>query len=626
MRSFAKSLVDGAKLVWMVVVACVQALGVLWSYSRGLFAATCATLLVTSVAPFALSMFFGRKLDALGDGSNAFFLSMIILAAWALLQITEQVEAQVARQVEEFFREHYIARLLNLKISLGLRPFDKDDAGLHRDMQLADAGEYWGPRLLQFMVFMISGGARSVVGLTFLVTSWPLQTILPLLVIIPLLAIRLRFAVLIATTERALADNQGRITHFRGKFTKEKDFTALLTLGVGPQLAAHIVNLLRVRKKTINAVHRRTMYAEIVVTLLLAGTLIFVFRQMENAVIAKTVTIGVFSLFWTSLLAAIEGLDRAIGNMGDLSARIDQLAAPRKVEKKYSNILSGRSGEALDTARRETSERMNGDGLAIRELTWGYGQGKPLFEGASLDVPAGLTMVLGTNGAGKTSLLNLLTAIKEPPAGTISLGGLDLAAMPADVLRQLVLHCPQHMGDWTGLTFREPFAFINAEAARDDKLVYEALEWAGVAGTIRETEFGLDSDISVWGNTKVQFKFSGGYNARFNLALIRFAMLTRHARFVLFDEPFANLDGPTIEELLSRMRQLASEGISALLVLHHANLVADSDQVLFLHRQIKGDKPVGPARLCFGTHDELKVSDSSYLAFVERRREELAAV
>ena len=612
------SLKENWRLLSSLAIECRFFLQVLRKNSPQLFYSMLVVLAVTSTMPFALSYYFGRKLDALNDHITGELLTVLILGAWGLLQIAEQFEAQFGRKVEEFFRTHYVSRLMRLRIALGLRIFEKQrDKELAKDMTLADQGEYWGPRLLQYMIFMFAGSIRTLCGATLLLSTWFTQSIIPLLALIPLVMIRLRVAVKTAQTERQLADDQGRITHLRGKYNDPFHFKAILLLSIAYPLANYVIDLLRMKTKKLNRVYDLGIRAEILVTVLLVSVLYFVLRMMSSQAAAGGITIGKFSLFWMSLLACIEGLDRTISNLSDMCARVDQLSGLRRTEEKYAHLIVQEDPQAVRKAVADWSGQVGQGALSIRGLTFGYKINDPLFENAGVALKPGLTFVLGTNGAGKTTLCDLISNLQTAPPDAIFVGSVDTTEIPPTPLRRIVVHGAQKPTTFRGLTYRLPFSFIDEEAAKDDELVFNCLDWASIGGLVRER--GLDTDDSVWGNRNDTFEFSGGYSARYSLALSRFQMLTG-AKLVMFDEPFANLDGPTIEEYLARMRKLEDEGISALLIVHSAHLVNNNDNVLFVHREERNGKPIGTASLSAGTKSELMESDPQFLAFVERRR------
>src|SRR6185312_3096204 len=96
--------------------------------------------------------------------------------------------------------------------------------------------------------------------------------------------------------------------------------------------------------------------------------------------------------------------------------------------------------------------------LEITDLTAGY-DGAPVLRDLSLTVSGGeVVALMGANGAGKTTTLRAISGLVKPSAGTIALGGQDLAALSATArVRAGVIHVPQDRGIFYGLTVAEHF-------------------------------------------------------------------------------------------------------------------------------------------------------------------------
>ncbi|MGW1063783.1 thiol reductant ABC exporter subunit CydD [Streptomyces aureus] len=197
--------------------------------------------------------------------------------------------------------------------------------------------------------------------------------------------------------------------------------------------------------------------------------------------------------------------------------------------------------------------------------------------GADRDALAGLDLtleqgrriaVVGTSGAGKTTLAQVLLRFLDPREGTYTLGGVDARAMDGDDVRRLVGLCAQdaHLFD---STVRENLLLARKDAT--EAALRDALGRARLLDWVDELPDGLDTPIGEHGA-----RLSGGQRQR--LALAR-ALLADFPVLVL-DEPAEHLDLPTADALTADLLA-ATEGRTTLLITHRlAGLDAVDEMVV----------------------------------------------
>lgn len=202
--------------------------------------------------------------------------------------------------------------------------------------------------------------------------------------------------------------------------------------------------------------------------------------------------------------------------------------------------------------------------------------GRALVRGADLVLqPGALTVILGANGAGKTSLVRLLSGEWQPTAGRVLWDGRPLAGVDRTALarrRAVVSQHPAHEFPFRAIELvllgRLPHA--RHPDASDYAVAQEAMEQAGIA-----SHAGRRVDT-----------LSGGERQRVHLARA-LAQLheARRARsgVLLLDEPTAHLDLAHQERALTLARRLAREGLAVAAVLHDINLAAQyADQAVLM--------------------------------------------
>ncbi|WP_127479426.1 ABC transporter ATP-binding protein [Nocardioides pantholopis] len=204
--------------------------------------------------------------------------------------------------------------------------------------------------------------------------------------------------------------------------------------------------------------------------------------------------------------------------------------------------------------------------IRLRGVRRRYGTGERRFEavrGVDLDVPHGsVVALLGTNGAGKTSLLEVVEGLAPASAGTIEVLGLDPIADRAEVRRR------------TGVLLqRSGFAA--------DLTVRETLElWASTLTRPRPVADGLAMlDLADRADTRVG-ALSGGEQRRLDLS----CTLLGDPELVLLDEPTTGLDPESRQRLWDLVRGLRDAGRTVVLCTHHLDEAETlADRIAIMH-------------------------------------------
>lgn len=209
-------------------------------------------------------------------------------------------------------------------------------------------------------------------------------------------------------------------------------------------------------------------------------------------------------------------------------------------------------------------------GTAIRfeGVVFGWTSDRPrVLDGLTLDVPAGSRVaVLGPSGSGKSTLAALLLKVVAPASGHILLGGVELADLPASLVRSRMAWLSQATHLFSD-TVRANLLLGRPDASDAD--LWAALEQAQVAEVVRLLPGGLDAWIGQGGAA-----VSGGQARR--LALAR--TLLSNAPVLILDEPATGLDADTERAFLATLNDVAP-GRTVILIVHRLLGVERLDRI-----------------------------------------------
>jgi ATP-binding cassette subfamily B protein len=219
----------------------------------------------------------------------------------------------------------------------------------------------------------------------------------------------------------------------------------------------------------------------------------------------------------------------------------------------------------------------------------------------SFTVPAGETLALvGENGAGKTTIVKLMTRLYDPDEGRITLDGIDLKEFATADLRT---HIGVIFQDFLRYSFTasDNIGVGRIEVAGDRERIVSAAEQSLADPVIRKLPGGYDQML---GRTFLKGQdLSGGEWQK--VAIARAYM--RNAEIIILDEPTAALDARAEAEVFTRFKNLA-EGTTAVLISHRFSTVRMADRIVVL-----ADGKVEEQ----GTHSELMANGGRYAELFE---------
>ncbi|REJ05274.1 ABC transporter ATP-binding protein [Microbacterium bovistercoris] len=227
-------------------------------------------------------------------------------------------------------------------------------------------------------------------------------------------------------------------------------------------------------------------------------------------------------------------------------------------------------------------------GIRFDEVTFGYNGEKTILPNFSLDIPAGQTIALvGTTGAGKSTLAKLVSRFYDPTKGKVTLDGVDLRMLHPKDLRRAIVMVTQEAYLFSG-TVADNIALGKPDATLDE--IRAAARAVGADEFIESLPDGYATDVNKRGG-----RVSAGQRQLISFAR---AFLADPAVLIL-DEATASLDIPS-ERLIQDALQTLLADRTAIIIAHRLSTVAIADRVLVMeHGRIIEDDT--PAALIGGT-------------------------
>ena len=268
-----------------------------------------------------------------------------------------------------------------------------------------------------------------------------------------------------------------------------------------------------------------------------------------------------------------------------------------------SAVCADRISEVLDTRSSVvppedpvTSVSEHGT-LAFEHVELTYpGADVPVVRDVSFEARPGETVaIIGSTGAGKSTMVNLVARLFDVTGGRVLVDGVDVRQLEPDLLWSTIGLVPQRAWLFSG-TVRSNLQYGRPDAT--DEQMWQALEVAQGRAFVEAMPEGLDAPISQ-GGTNV----SGGQRQR--LAIAR--ALIRSPEIYLFDDSFSALDLATDARLRAALRPVTREA-TVLIVAQRVSTIRDADLILV----VEDGEVVGRGR-----HDDLLESCVTYQEIVE---------
>src|SRR5450432_2251875 len=306
---------------------------------------------------------------------------------------------------------------------------------------------------------------------------------------------------------------------------------------------------------------------------LYSGIMMPVIQNLNTINFALTATVG-------GMLAILKGLD--IGGLAAFLQYSRQFGRPvNEISSQYNSLQSAMAGaerifqimdeipEMPDDLNAITLTNAKGN-VHFDQVGFCYDRGKPILKNITLDAKVGKKIALvGSTGAGKTTIMNLLPRFYDIQSGTISIDGLNINRLKRSSLRRLLVMVLQDTHLFTG-TVMENIRYGRLEATNDE--VVAACTLAGAHSFIMRLPLAYETVLVNDGGN-----LSQGQRQLLNIARASVAK----PNILILDEATSSIDTRT-EQIIQKGMDELMKGRTSFVIAHRLSTVQNADEIIVL--------------------------------------------
>ncbi len=340
---------------------------------------------------------------------------------------------------------------------------------------------------------------------------------------------------------------------------------------------------------------QESLFAAVVTSLTALGTSLVILLG-GLAVLQGRISLGTLLL----LIAYLGFVYGPLCGIANTAGALQQaVASARRVRETFAVTV-----EPVDAPGVIQVDRFRGD-VEFDRVTFEYDAGRTILRDVSFAArPGEMVALVGMSGAGKTTVVSLMTRLHEVTGGSIRIDGRDIRDYRLQSLRRGVAMVLQEPVALSG-TVRDNIRYGRLEA--DDEAIEAAARAAHAHEFIEALRAGYDTKLAEAGAS-----LSGGQKQRLNIA----RAFLKNAPILILDEPTAALDTVSEQLVFDGLRNL-QQGRTTFVIAHRLSTVRAADRILVLDRG---------QLLTQGTHDELLLTCPLYARLASQLDESTPAL
>jgi subfamily B ATP-binding cassette protein MsbA len=287
-----------------------------------------------------------------------------------------------------------------------------------------------------------------------------------------------------------------------------------------------------------------------------------------------------------ALIYALDRINQGFRSVGNVSNTYSQVQAAS--DRIYGEILDAPEADLAATGGATVANPTGR--IEFENVSFSYPDGTEALSNVSFTLEPGTSLALvGTSGAGKSTIADLILRFYDPTSGTVRFDGQDLRDLDLDWYRRQIGVVPQHTFLFAG-TVAENLRLGQPEAS--DQALWDALKLAHADDFVRNAG-GLEFDLGEGG-----IRLSGGQRQR--LAIAR--ALLRNPKLLLLDEATSALDAESERAVTDALNEVMKQ-TTTLFIAHRLTTAARADQILVMSKGVISET---------GSHAELMANNSVY--------------
>ncbi|MBI5947037.1 MAG: ABC transporter ATP-binding protein [Chloroflexi bacterium] len=556
---------------------------------RGRYLLGFFTLLGASVIVMLPPLILGRAIDAIRDESpsrwNLAAYGGVILALACVegfLRFSARLLVSgTSRKLEYQLRTELAGHFMKMDQGFFLRSQTGDlMARCTNDLQMVR--DLMGPTLID----LCRVGAMLAVGFVFLLTV-NVRLALIAFAYFPVVAIVISaFSTVVENRYRAVQDQFGTLST-----RVQENISGMRTIKAYAQEDVETEGFARENREMMRRSMNWAYYTAALWPLMVIGTgasTVLVLWFGGHDVASGKMSLGQFVQFNTYLIllaAPLMSLGWTVTSLQQGTASLKRIGEVLFTEPTITGPASPRA-----------LERIRGE-VEFRHVSFSY-TGEPVLRDLDLGIPAGTTVaIVGSTGAGKTTLVNLLARLWDPDEGQVLLDGVDVRELPLEQVRGAIGFVPQETFLFSdSLIDNIAYGRANPQAAEMDF----ALSTSQLVNDLPQLTHGLETVIGERGVT-----LSGGQKQRSALA----RAIIKDPPILVLDDALSHVDTHTEEEILRRLREFMATR-TTIIVAHRTSTVSSADVIVALE-----DGHIVET----GTHDELLAKQGVYWRLYTRQ-------
>ena len=583
-----------------------KSIKLVWISAPGWAVANIVISLIRGFLPLLLLFLIKGLIDTITGAAQAsepalnevLYTVIFIAIIWFLDEAASDIGNYVRKQ-QSVKLESYMYSLLHDKASrLDLKYFETPN---YYDILARSSREApWRPNsILNNCVSLFRGVVSLLLMVGVLFSFHWLLVLLLIAVNIPGLWLRLHYADILYNFKREQTPEERKMAYFNWILTGNRPSREVRLFGLGDYFISNFKESFKNTKEKEVDIIRKGSRIDLLSDLLKAVAVFVVFFMIASRTIKGYISLGEMSM---GILAFRQGMIYIRDIFGSMSGLYEDY------------LFVGDTFEFLDLKENivaiEPVKHIDGltDGLVIDNLTFSYPQSEnPTIKGVSFNIKKGEVVALvGANGAGKSTMVRLLSRLYDADSGSIFWDGVDIRHVdPKEYRKWISVVCQDFM--LYNMSIGENIRVGDVDRSIDNERIELSAKASGIYDLVNSMPKGFDTVIGTLFDDSRELSWGEWQKIAMSRSLYSDAPL------LILDEPSSSLDANTEYEIFSRFREIL-KGRTAIIISHRFSNITLADKIVVLD---KGNV------VEMGTHDELIAKGGTYYSMYTKQTSRL---